>query len=95
MPDNRKKDRVWNDPPFLDGIQPKMSDPATTQSPAGLDPISKRRKFIFIGLIYLFIGIAVEVGMLLGLPLEILPFVLTSCGVIFILLGLILFRKGE
>lgn len=90
MPD-QKKERVWNDPPFLNEGQ--LEVPRTEKQLIHMGMVSRRIKFVFIGLIYFFLGVAVEAGILLGAPLELLPVILTSCGILFILIGLVIFRK--
>lgn len=88
---DQKKERVWNDPPFLNGGQSEVS--AIQKQPVHMGMVSKRIKYVFIGLIYFSLGVAVKAGILLGLSLDLLPVVLMASGIIFIIMGFVIFRK--
>ena len=86
MSSTNKPDRDWHDPPSLsaiEGLNPSVMEPQYREE-GKFNPklVPKWYRFIVIGLTYLFIGVAIEIGLFFNLPIEVLSPALLISGAI-------------
>jgi hypothetical protein len=84
-----KPERDWHDPPSLtatEGLNPSVMEPHI-QEEGKFNPtlVPRWYRMLIIGMVYLFTGVVIEVGLFLNLPVDNLPASLIICG--FIMVG--------
>lgn len=84
-----KPDRDWHDPPSLaaiEGINPSVMEP-NNQEEERFNPklVPRWYRILIIGLAYFFVGVVIEIGLIINLPVDTLPISLLLCGAIMII----------
>jgi hypothetical protein len=100
VPD-KKEERVWIDPP---GVNPELT---LTEAEAlkkweylsqysTKSNLMKRWQLMFIGLLYLFTGVAIQIAVEFGITIDIIQTIFLVVGFTFISLAMLLYKKtGE
>jgi hypothetical protein len=103
MSDKKAPERIWIDPP---GIEPEISleelgkpyewegSPPLPQNLTISENIFRRWRLMFIGLLYLFTGVAIQIAVEFGITIDMIQSIFIGVGFLFISMAMLIYKKN-